>query len=259
LIVHFHNIGVADWQYYYIDNILYRRFFRNIIIILLAERLYGDIKKYADKKDVFICPNGIPDGVAGENIGERNNQIPHILFFSNLIISKGVLVLLDACLMLKKRNVRFQCDFAGGETNEIDKCGLDAEVKKRNLQREVTYHGSKQGIEKEKIFLNADIFVFPTFYQKECFPLVLLEAMKYQLPVITTNEGGIPEIVQDGETGTIVEKENADILARAIEILLVDTVERTRLGIAGRSRYERYFTLGIFEENFRNILGTILA
>ena len=73
------------------------------------------------------------------------------------------------------------------------------EVDKRNLNDRIAYVGRKVGEEKEAFFRQSDVFVFPTYYYNECFPLVILEAMEYKLPVISTNEGGIPDIVKDGE------------------------------------------------------------
>ena len=61
VVVHYHNKGVATCQDRWPDNRLYKRFFRNIKVILLAEPLYNDIKKYVAREDVFICPNGIPE------------------------------------------------------------------------------------------------------------------------------------------------------------------------------------------------------
>lgn len=60
IIVHYHNKGVSTRQNQLIDHILYKMFFKNLHVILLAESLYGDICKYVDRRDVFICPNGIP-------------------------------------------------------------------------------------------------------------------------------------------------------------------------------------------------------
>lgn len=61
VVAHYHNKGVATRQNRRLDNWLYRRFFRNIKVILLSENLYSDIQKYVDRKDVFVCPNGIPN------------------------------------------------------------------------------------------------------------------------------------------------------------------------------------------------------
>lgn len=61
VIVHYHNKGVATRQNSLFDNILYKRFFKGIKVILLSECLYEDVKKYVRRKDVFVCPNGIPE------------------------------------------------------------------------------------------------------------------------------------------------------------------------------------------------------
>ncbi len=60
VVVHYHNKGVSLRQQRLLDNWLYRIFFKNIKVILLAESLYADIRKYVKRTDVYICPNGIP-------------------------------------------------------------------------------------------------------------------------------------------------------------------------------------------------------
>lgn len=60
VVVHFHNKGVAEQQNEILFDFLYRIFFKNLRVILLAEPLYDDIKKYVDRKNIYICPNGIP-------------------------------------------------------------------------------------------------------------------------------------------------------------------------------------------------------
>ena len=199
IIAHYHNKGVSAYQSKWIYNFLYKRFFSNLKVILLAENLYKDIAKYVKREDVYICPNGIPSSCKEEMEARRNNVIPHLLFLSNLLISKGVIVLLDALKILKEKEYTFVCQFIGGETAEINAVQFFEEVNKRELSDLVTYVGRKVREEKEAFFRQADIFVFPTYY--ETFGLVNLEAMEYKLPVISTNEGGIPDIVKDGENG----------------------------------------------------------
>ena len=192
IIAHYHNKGVSAYQSKWIYNFLYKRFFSNLKVILLAENLYKDIAKYVKREDVYICPNGIPSSCKEEMEARRNNVIPHLLFLSNLLISKGVIVLLDALKILKEKEYTFVCQFIGGETAEINAVQFFEEVNKRELSDLVTYVGRKVREEKEAFFRQADIFVFPTYY--ETFGLVNLEAMEYKLPVISTNEGGIPDI-----------------------------------------------------------------
>ena len=253
IIAHYHNKGVSAYQSKWIYNFLYKRFFSNLKVILLAENLYKDIAKYVKREDVYICPNGIPSSCKEEMEARRNNVIPHLLFLSNLLISKGVIVLLDALKILKEKEYTFVCQFIGGETAEINAVQFFEEVNKRELSYLVNYVGRKVREEKEAFFRQADIFVFPTYY--ETFGLVNLEAMEYKLPVISTNEGGIPDIVKDGENGLICEKQNPVSLADCIAKLLDDEELRVKMGSAGHEKFCREFTLDKFENRMRDILN----
>lgn len=258
VVVHYHNKGVETGQNRSFDNYLYRRFFRGIKVILLAEVLYRDIRKYVRQDDVYICPNGIPEIFSKWSDGERDNEVPHLLFLSNLLESKGVLVLLDACRILKDKGYQFVCDFVGGETAEIDRIRFSREVECRGLKRSVIYHGRKYGDDKMLFYRSADIFVFPTFYHNECFPLVLLEAMGQGVACIATEEGGIPNIIDDGKTGFIVEKKNATSLAAQMEVLINSPALCREMGRSGRIKFLQEFTLNKFENKICRILNDCL-
>lgn len=255
VVVHYHNKGVATRQDKWLDDKLYRRFFKDLKVILLAEALYQDVKKYVKREDVFICPNGIPATLGDASVAERYNAVHRLLFLSNLLETKGVYVLLDALTILKERGYSFICDFVGGETTEIDIKKFSEEVEKRGLSEFAIYLGKKYGEEKNEEYAKSDIFVFPTFYPNECFPLVLLEAMQQGLPCISTNEGGIASIIDDGKTGFLVEKQNPVQLADMIEMLLKDRELREDMGIVGKEKFEQEFTLSKFEERIGYILS----
>lgn len=252
VIVHYHNKGVSLKQDKIIDNLLYHIFFKKLKVILLAEALYADVKKYVARKDVFICPNGIPEALTAEPSAIRHNAIPKLLFLSNLLIDKGVFTLLDACKILKEKGYQFTCDFVGGETADINAELFNQEVQARQLTDIVEYKGKKYGKEKDSFFRNADIFVFPTYY--ETFGLVNLEAMEYKLPVVSTNEGGIPDVIKDGENGFICLKKNPSSLADCIEKLLIDENLRHNMGEDGYRKLKTNFTLEAFENNIASIL-----
>lgn len=260
VIVHYHNKGVATRQDRWLDDKLYRKFFKGIKVILLAEALYSDVQKYVKREDVYICPNGIPDTTNGkEPTAERHNKIPHLLFLSNLLVSKGVLVLLDALKILKDRDYSFVCDFVGGETAEIDAARFQREVEARGLNRLVIYDGKKYGDDKEKYFNYADMFIFPTYYPNECFPLVLLEAMQHGLPCISTREGGIQSIIDDGKSGLFVERQNDVDLADKIAWTIDNAEKRREMGKWGHSKFIISFTLPAFEMKFKNIIQQIVT
>lgn len=118
------------------------------------------------------------------------------------------------------------------------------------------FQGKKYNEEKEAFFENADIFIFPTL--NEAFGLVLLEAMEHALPCIATDEGGISDIVDDGETGFIVSKRNTEALADKIEYLIIHPEERKRMGKLGYKKFNDKFTVRKFEELMADILNDCL-
>ena len=264
VIIHQHNKGMLDdldkWPYSWLLPMVYR----NAKVILLSWRLYADIEKVVRKEDVIICPNGINiiDSGIEDNSSELYvyndkkdvNKTPRLLFLSNMIESKGVIVLLDALKILMERGYSFQCDFVGGETKEIDAKRFAEEVNNRGLNRVAFYKGKKYGKEKWSVFKQSDIFVFPTYYENEAFPLVILEAMAHRLPVVTTNEGGIPDIVVHGKNGFISERNNPESLADCIAILLNDKNLCRRMGDDGYRILKEKFTEEQFEEKMHEIL-----
>lgn len=254
VIAHYHNKGVSTKQNHWLYNQFYRRFFKGLKVILLSEALYPDMQKYVRREDVAVCPNGIP--LVDYTYKERNNTIPKLLFLSNLIESKGVLVLLDALRLLKEKGCSFLCDYVGGETFEIDRNRFENEVAKRHLVDCVAYHGAKHGKEKTAFFEDADIFVFPSCF--ETFGLVNLEAMAHYLPVVSTNEGGIIDIVRDGINGLICQKEDPQSLADCIERLLVDRDLRIRMGREGHRIFENEYTIEKFEKNMLDVLNNTI-
>lgn len=202
---------------------------------------------------MMICPNGVKPTV-DQSFERRPNEIPHILFLSNLLIDNGVLVLLDALKILKDKDYSFVSDFVGSETKDIDAARFAKKVEARGLNRLAVYHGRKYGEEKDSFFKHADVFAFPTYYSNETFGLVNLEAMEYALPVVSTNEGGIHDIVVNGQTGYTVEKNDPVALADAMEQLFRNPELGILMGKAGRKRFEEMFTEETFERNMKECL-----
>lgn len=259
LVLHFHNKGVALAQHKFYNNLLYKIAFRNTQVILLSKFLFYDVEKYVSPRNVHYCPNGVPDEAVLNisNTQSNSNNVLKLLFLSNLIESKGVFVLLDACKILKDKGVKFYCTFVGGE-GDINRILFQNKVNKLGINDVINYAGKRYGIEKEKSFSEADIFIFPTFYHNECFPLVLLEAMQHSLPLVSTFEGGIPDIVKNNENGFLIKKNDVDELVDKLEILLKSSEIRKKMGQNGRKLFEENFTIEIFEENFLTILQNLV-
>ena len=203
-----------------------------------------------------LRPCGHPEGTVVRcplSVDLIETEAPRLLFLSNLIPSKGVYVLLDACKVLRERGLQFVCDFVGGETKEIDRATFEAAVKERGLESHVIYHGPQYGEDKHRFFMNADVFVQPTF--DDCFPLTLVEAMQYSLPIASTDVGAIPDMVQDGVNGFVCKQQDVDSLVNALEQLITNPALRQQMGEAGYQRYKELYTLEAFEKRFVELLS----
>lgn len=255
MILHQHNKGMANdvnrWPYRWLLPLVYK----NTSVILLSWKLYPDIEKVVKREQVMICPNGI--SCIDVMPQKRPNSIPHLLFLSNLLESKGVIDLLDACKILKDNGYRFCCNFVGSETKEIDVQRFHEEVRMRKLDGMVFYLGSKYGQEKYGIFSESDMLISPTY--NDCFPLVLLEAMRQNLVVVTTDEGATTDIVVDGVTGVIAKKRCPEDLADKIGLLLNSSAAMDKMGQEGRNRFLEKFTVAKYEERMKELIGNILC
>ena len=254
VIIHQHNKGMAKDVNHFPYKWLLPIVYKHTKVILLSWKLYPDIKQIVQKEQIYICPNGIPN--SNFKPSSLTNTVPHLLFLSNLIESKGVIDLLDACKILKDDGYNFICNFVGGESKDIDSKRFNSEISTRNLNDVVFYLGKKFGIEKDEILSNSDIFVFPTC--DDCFPLVLLEAMQHSLPIVTTNIGGIEDIVTDNLNGLICKVHAPKDLSNKIAILLNDSQLREKMGIEGYNIYNKHFTLSQFETNITSTIKNII-
>ena len=254
IVFHFHNKGVSLNQNKIIDNFLYWLAFSNTNAIILSQRLYDDIKKYFNKKAVNVCPNGIPEEKIETSIPlSYTKKETHFLYLSNLYKSKGVHILLKALKLLKNQSKDFRCSIVGGE-GDVSTQELNSLIKKMDLEKEVVYLGKRYGEEKTQIFKMADVFVFPTYYDYETFGLVNIEAMMYGLPVISTREGAIEDIVVDCETGFLVKRKDHNDLAKKMKLFINTPEKISKMGKKAQERFFQKFTLTTFENNLLNIL-----
>lgn len=266
VVLHFHNKGVLTRQEHWLDDKLYRLFFKDTKVILLAECLYNDVEKYVCKSDVYVCPNGIPNDVSIGRITKADNAVPHILWLTNMMRTKGLVEFLDALKILKDKQLSFQVDFIGGFTNEISEEEFNRIVLANGLSDVIVYHGKKYGAEKDSFFRNADMFVLPSY--TEAFPLTILEAMKYGLPVVATNVGGINAEVKDGVNGLLIGGQEPILrndfvpdpieIAKKMELLLMDKALRTEMGKAGHEAFLKEFSLEAFEARFVKTLEDLI-
>jgi glycosyltransferase involved in cell wall biosynthesis len=191
-------------------------------------------------------PNGIPD--IAQEVEHVTYEVSaptpfHVLFVGALQESKGTMDLLHALHLVRQNGYRLQATLMGGFASDRFKSKVTRFISTHGLNDCVHLPGVVTGKAKLQSFANADLFCFPSYYESEAFPVVILEAMCFSLPVIATHWRGIPSQVIDGETGLLVPIQQPAAVANAIQRLIDDPEYCHKLGKAGRERYIEHFSL----------------
>jgi glycosyltransferase involved in cell wall biosynthesis len=151
---------------------------------------------------------------------------------------KGLGVLLQAMALLKRSGGDRECELLiVGEGPA--RASLESLTRRLGIAGSVRFAGSRRDI--PRILPLLDLFVLPSLY--EGFGIAILEAMAAGKPVVATTAGGIPEFVEAGETGLLVEPGNAAALAEAIGCLLSDPERARQMGRRGRIRVLEQFQM----------------
>jgi len=131
---------------------------------------------------------------------------------------------------------------------------LKTQIVKRGLEKCVTLIGQCSDV--KPLFSIADLFVLPSL--SEGSPNVLLESMAACVPIVATNVGGVPEIVNDGESANLVPPANADILGKSILALLIDRSRAKQLASVAFERARLMFSPTRYNDRILNIYDTLV-
>jgi glycosyltransferase involved in cell wall biosynthesis len=254
VIFHIHNRGIPRYSRNAFARSIYRWTFSNASVIHVSEGLVQSELAHLRIKNsaVFAVPNTIKDPIKG--IAPTAHESINILFFSNMIPSKGLMVLLESFNALVSKHHHLRLLACGSSFDEKEDARVRSYIDRHHLQAVVRIMGACHGEDKQKMFSESDIFVFPSYFDEECFPLVILEAMSARLPIVATRIGAIPEMITDGKEGMLVEPGDPHQLAARIEKLAMDPKLRKKLGNRAHAKFKHEFDITIFEKKMRSIL-----
>lgn len=258
IVLHLHGKGIqAEIARSTLKKHWYKRIFRNTSVICLSQILTNDIKDVYNEVP-YVVTNGIPEWPSAKEAKfHGENHISQILYLSNYIRDKGIIVLIEALRILKDHGEVFNARLVGAPA-DLKIGELQSLIIESDLSGCVQITGPLYDQQKISELAQADIFVFPTNYFNEACPLVILEAMQFGLPVVSTFEGGIPEMVIQNETGFLVESKNPQMLADKLALLLNDRELRTKMGNLGLKRFSEYYTFEKFEKNMVETFNLVL-
>jgi glycosyltransferase involved in cell wall biosynthesis len=191
LVLHWHAAGLGEWlatRATAPERWLTRRLLgRSDLSLVLSESLRGDAAAL-DPKDIAVVPNGIADPASGERPARQPDAPFQVLFLGLCSEEKGLFAAAEAVLAA---GAGFTLVAAGAFPDATTRERFAALCAKHPAA--LRYAGPVHGEEKTKLFRESSCLCLPTRYPAEGQPLVLLEAMAHDLPVIATRWHGIPD------------------------------------------------------------------
>ena len=245
-----------------LDHWVLRRFLKQGDAVLAnSEESARDVLSLGcspDRVKVVHCGADIElDSQATRRSYELNSGTLRLLFVGTVIERKGLRYLLQALATLPEFS--FELDVVGDTQDEpgyVDE--MKALVNGQGLSGQVTFHGHVADRDRlRQLYREADIFVLPSL--DETFGIVLLEAMSFGLPIVTTRAGAIPELVTDGENGLLVPPRDPVALANALRQVVGSTELRRRLGQNGYKFVSERQEFYSWEAVGRRVYGLLLG
>ncbi len=192
---------------------------------------------------IEIIPNGISvkeyENVACDEIKEKYNlwDTINVLFVGRINQRKGVDYLIDAIpkVLQNVKNIRF---LLVGSGNTIF---YKKRARELGIEQYINFVGHISHEDVSKYYASADIFILPSLY--EGMPFVVLEAMAAGKPVISTNIAGIPDIINNGHTGFLIEPKNVNAIAKYITMLAKNEKLRKNVGNNGKENIKKFFNI----------------
>ena len=171
------------------------------IVITPSRHLSNVVKNWGVKADrLKVIYNGTR--ITNNEFNKSNSNIIKLITVGRLAPWKNVDSIIEAMYLLKKEDLKINLIIVGSGPQELD---LKKQVDNLNLSNEVIFTGQKKYLELKEYYKSADIYIQASGY--EGLPHVLLEAINFDLAIISTPIGGTNEILQDGKNGFILDLE----------------------------------------------------
>ncbi|MCI0363830.1 MAG: glycosyltransferase [Phycisphaerales bacterium] len=172
------------------------------------------------------------------------NRSPLVLGVGRLVEKKGFSDLIDACAILARQRWDFTCQIIG---EGLLRDALQEQIERLDLGDRVHLSGPQPRHEVKNLMQRAAVIVAPCVLgsdgNRDSLPTVILEAMALGTPCISTDVGGIPEMIRDRDTGLIVPQRDPQMLAEAIQQLLANEPLRVELATSARHLAELEFDI----------------
>ena len=213
---------------------------------------------FVKEEKIHVVPNGVDtealDAISSESsdiLNKYNLEIDnYLLFVGRLAFNKGIQYLLESFRNIKKEYSKLKLVIAGTGNYE-------GYLKKMaNGIEDVVFTGQIHSwSDKKKLYKSALSVVVPSLY--ETFPMVILEAMAFEKPLIASDVGGIPMLVKHGKNGFLSKPKDPKSIEKFIKILYEDVNLRKNMGSTGRELLEKEFTTDKMIDNTLKVYKSV--
>lgn len=232
----------------FIENVMNNNLFFTNDIVTVCEDAANNLKHRKNKKTpMHVIYNGIDTNYYSKIEKNKNSDSLVLGFFSRLSVQKDVSLLLKTMNEFQKENKKIKLIIAG-----------DGELKEQML-RFIQIHGLKNveyiGFQKDvaQLFSKIDVCVLPT--HTECMPMILLESLSSGTPVISSDVGGVSEIIENGKDGFVVPKESLRAFKEAIFRYYDHPSLIITHGKIGKKRMEDSFDQKLMVKNYEELFN----
>ncbi len=263
IIVHVHSGKLSKSPSNVLKKWIKKRIIKRVNkFVFSSSSLSKRAKNYIPRCKRAVVPNTLDEEVRCasreviskiENKG-RMGQL-RVLYLSNMIESKGYEDVLDAVHFFDDtKSGNITVDFIGAWPSEEARRLFRQEIRNYGLEGVARVHGrldDRSSI--RQAYLDADVFVLPTYYPTEAQPVTIIEAMNAGTPIIATRHASIPEYITDDENGYLVEKKSPSQIMSRLN-LLANTENWKSKARAARRTYEEIFSPGAVREKMLTVM-----
>jgi glycosyltransferase involved in cell wall biosynthesis len=225
------------------------------VVTVLSSAELAAYRAFDARIKVHLVPNAIdPAGLADQKRSYNSDKPLKLVYVGRLLRAKGLFEAIEAMAELKRAGREFTLSIAG-EGPALRE--LMAATEKAGLNGCVQFLGGVYAAEKQRLWLDSDLFVFPSY--TEGLPYSLLEAMAAGCVPVTTPIAAIPDVMRNGEHGLFVPVKDASALALAVAALDDDRESLIRMAKAARRRVLERYTVARLADDFHKLYDGCLA
>lgn len=209
------------------------------------------------ERRIFVLTNAVYlNQITSKNAKTAKEEFK-LLFVGWIWRHKGIFDLINSIEILKQKGYKIKIDVVGPQVNKEESANVLNAIRSKDLTEEVKIIGEKTSNEVQAFYSNADIFILPSYV--EGFPYVILEAMSWGLPIVSSKIGAIPDVITDWINGFLIEPGDSLALIEKIEVLINNAKLRNEIGMNNYKKIESEYSMDTVVKKLTELYNILLS